>query len=41
MKNVDFDILITIQATSPFTTSDDLDKAIEQFIEENNDSMLT
>lgn len=40
-EQVDFDILNLIQATSPSTTSDDLDKAIEQFFAEGDDSLLT
>jgi CMP-N-acetylneuraminic acid synthetase len=41
MENVGFDLLVTIQATTPFTTSEDLDTAIEKFIKEGYDSMLT
>lgn len=41
MDNVNFDILVTIQATSPFTTNEDIDKAIEQFTKDGNDSLLT
>lgn len=40
-EHVDFDILNLIQATAPFTTSGDLDNAIEQFKQEGDDSMLT
>lgn len=40
-ENVNFDILNLIQATSPLTTSEDLDLAIEKFIEEGHDSLLT
>lgn len=41
MEHIDFDILVTIQATSPLTTSEDLDNAIAQFLANNPDSMLT
>jgi len=37
----DFDIINLIQATTPFTTAEDLDTAIEQFFEKGCDSMLT
>ena len=37
----DFNVLNLIQATSPFTTSEDLDQAIELFFENGWDSMLT
>lgn len=37
----DFDVLNLIQATSPFTTSADLDTAIEMFFEKQYDSLLT
>jgi len=40
-KKVNFDILITLQATSPLTTEHDIDKAVEQFIKNKNDSMVT
>lgn len=40
-EHVDFDILNLIQATSPFTTTKDLDTAIEQFEREGDDSLLT
>lgn len=40
-ENVSFDVLNLIQATSPTTTSEDLDKAIEQFFAEGDDSLLT
>src|SRR3989338_2676554 len=40
-EQVDFDILNLVQATSPLTSSEDLDKAIEQFFAENDDSLLT
>lgn len=40
-EHVSFDILNLIQATSPFTTSKDLDTAIEQFTREALDSLLT
>jgi CMP-N-acetylneuraminic acid synthetase len=41
MDKVDFDILATIQATSPLTSSEDLDSAIKQFMDNNLDSLLT
>jgi N-acylneuraminate cytidylyltransferase len=41
MDNLPFDIIVTVQATSPFTTSGDLDRAIEYFVENNYDSLLT
>src|SRR3989338_309011 len=40
-EHTSFDILNLIQATSPFTTSKDLDTAIEQFEREGDDSLLT
>lgn len=40
-KEVDFEVLNLIQATSPSTTSEDLDKAIEQFFAEGDDSLLS
>ncbi len=39
-EQVPFDILNLIQATSPATTSEDLDKAIEQFFAEGDNSLL-
>jgi CMP-N-acetylneuraminic acid synthetase len=36
-----FDILFTIQATSPLTTADDLEQALAYFRESGHDSMLT
>ncbi len=39
-EHVGFDVLNLIQATSPLTTSEDLDKAIEQFFAEGDDSLL-
>ncbi|MBM3261441.1 acylneuraminate cytidylyltransferase family protein [Candidatus Kaiserbacteria bacterium] len=41
MESVPFDILVTLQATSPMTTGADIDKAFEQFERDNLDSMLT
>jgi YrbI family 3-deoxy-D-manno-octulosonate 8-phosphate phosphatase len=41
MTLVDFDILATIQATSPLVSSTDLDLAVEQFLREGSDSLLT
>lgn len=41
MSQVDFDVLVTIQATSPLLTARDLDQAITQFQAEGLDSMLS
>jgi CMP-N-acetylneuraminic acid synthetase len=41
MNRINFDVMVTIQATSPLTTSEDLDAAIRLFNEANYDSMLT
>ena len=41
MREVDFDVLITIQATSPLLTAHDLDQAITQFQKQRLDSMLS
>jgi CMP-N-acetylneuraminic acid synthetase len=41
MYRVEFDILVTIQATSPLTEAKDLDDAISQFNKEELDSMFT
>lgn len=41
MSLVDFDVLATLQATSPLVTSADLDLAIEQFLRDGNDTLLT
>lgn len=41
MERVDFDILITIQATSPLTETEDIDSAIKYFLDNNFDSLLT
>ncbi len=41
MDKVPFDILVTVQATSPTTDTSDLDTAIEQFFREGDDSLLT
>jgi CMP-N-acetylneuraminic acid synthetase len=41
MNKVDFDILVTIQATSPLTRTEDLDSAIKYFLNNNYDSLLT
>jgi len=40
-NKINFDILFTIQATSPLTKSEDFIKAYEQFQKENLDSLLT
>lgn len=41
MREVTFDVLVTIQATSPLLTAHDLDQAITQFHEQRLDSMLS
>jgi len=41
LTRVDFDVLVTIQATSPLLTAHDLDQAITQFHEQQLDSMLS
>ncbi len=42
IKNMEnFDLIITLQATSPLTTSKDIDNAIEKFITGDYDSMMT
>ncbi|MFA6294946.1 MAG: acylneuraminate cytidylyltransferase family protein [Candidatus Paceibacterota bacterium] len=38
---VSFDVLVTLQATSPFTTSEEIDEAIEMFLDKKYDSLLT
>jgi len=38
---VDFDIVATIQATSPLVSSTDLELAVTQFLRDRNDSLLT
>ena len=40
-KKVPFDILVTLQATSPLTTGQDIDRAIEAMTDGNYDSLLT
>lgn len=40
-KKVNFDILVTLQATTPLTTDNDINKAIKQFVEDESDSLLT
>lgn len=37
----DWDILVTLQATSPLTSAADIDAALAQFERDGNDSMLT
>lgn len=37
----DFDLLVLIQATSPLTTSENIDRAIEQFFREECDSLFS
>lgn len=39
--NYAFDFLCLLQATSPFTKSEDIDKALEQIINEERDSVLS
>ena len=41
MRNVDFDLLVTFQATSPLTTAKDVKEAMKKFDEEKLDSLLT
>jgi CMP-N-acetylneuraminic acid synthetase len=41
MREVEFDVLVTIQATSPLLTAHDLDQAITQFKVEGLDSMVS
>lgn len=41
MSQIDFDLLVTIQATSPLLTAEDLDRAIVQFQQQQLDSMLS
>lgn len=41
MAEIDFDNLLTIQATSPLLTSDELEHAIHQFRRDELDSMVT
>ena len=40
-ENVTFDILITLQATSPLTTPDDVRRGLELYFTKNLDSLLT
>jgi len=40
-ENVEFDSLVTIQATSPLLTNTHLDQAIRQFLDSGVDSMLS
>lgn len=41
MNQADFDVLVTIQATSPLLTSSDLNQALVQFHDQQLDSMLS
>lgn len=41
MSQLEFDLLVTIQATSPLLTAHDLDRAIAQFQQQQLDSMLS
>lgn len=41
LDQIDFDLLLTIQATSPLLTTEDLDRAIAQFQQQHLDSMLS
>jgi CMP-N-acetylneuraminic acid synthetase len=41
LSQLDFDVLITIQATSPLLTAQDLDRAVIKFKEEKLDSILS
>jgi CMP-N-acetylneuraminic acid synthetase len=40
-KAVPFDVLVTLQATSPLTESKNIDRAIEELIEGEHDSLVT
>ena len=40
-ENVDFDVLVFIQCTAPFTVGADIDCALEFFLEKKLDSLLT
>lgn len=41
MKNVDFDLLATMQATSPLLSPEDVDRAVAQLFDQGCDSLLT
>ena len=41
MNQADFELLLTVQATSPLTQSSDIDAAIEQLLREGADSLVT
>jgi len=41
MDRIDFDILVTVQATSPLTKPEDFDNAIKYFLDSGFDSLLT
>ena len=41
MRNVDFDLLVTFQATSPLTSAIDVKEAMQKFKKEKLDSLLT
>jgi len=41
MIQIEFDLLVTIQATSPLLTTQDLDQAIHQFHAQQLDAMLS
>ncbi len=40
-KKIDFDLLVTVQATSPFTSEKDISNAIKKFKKDKLDSLLT
>jgi len=40
MRNVDFDLLVTFQATSPLTSAIDVKEAMQKFKKEKLDSLL-
>ncbi len=40
-SNTEFDIIITLQPTSPLLKTSSLDKAIEKFVEKNSSSMIS
>jgi len=40
-EHVSFDIILMAQATSPLTTSGEIDKALEEFVKDGYDSLVT
>ncbi len=41
MKKIPFDILVIAHATNPLTAKEDFDRALEKFLDEKHDSMVT